>query len=114
MFRVEAVCFCPVLMRLQRRLCALSVRPGRQVSLCTADAGCRLLPCRANLTAAGDSDARLEARLASSGPAFAALSVDAAAVQMPRLQVRAQPCTPDLKPLLYPLQSSYPLLSLPA
>lgn len=43
--------------------------------------------CRANLTAASDSDARLETRLASSGPAFAALSVDAAAVQMPRLQV---------------------------
>lgn len=37
--------------------------------------------------AAADSDARLEQKLAANTPAFAALTVDAAAVQMPRLQV---------------------------
>eukprot|EP00208_Stichococcus_sp_RCC1054_P002835 CAMPEP_0206140322 /NCGR_PEP_ID=MMETSP1473-20131121/9097_1 /ASSEMBLY_ACC=CAM_ASM_001109 /TAXON_ID=1461547 /ORGANISM="Stichococcus sp, Strain RCC1054" /LENGTH=740 /DNA_ID=CAMNT_0053534441 /DNA_START=308 /DNA_END=2527 /DNA_ORIENTATION=- len=41
---------------------------------------------RANLVAAADSDARLEQKLAANTPAFAALTVDAAAVQMPRLQ----------------------------
>lgn len=42
----------------------------------------------ANLTAAGDSDARLEQRLMQNNAAFSALSIDAAVSQMPRLQVR--------------------------
>ncbi len=42
----------------------------------------------ANLTAAGDSDARLEQRLMQNNTAFSALSIDAAVSQMPRLQVR--------------------------
>lgn len=41
----------------------------------------------ANLTAAGDSDARLEQRLMQNNAAFSALSIDAAVAQMPRLQV---------------------------
>lgn len=40
----------------------------------------------ANLTAAGDSDARLEQRLMQNNAAFSALSIDAAVSQMPRLQ----------------------------
>lgn len=40
-----------------------------------------------NLVAAGDSDARLEQRLMKDNAAFAALSIDAAVAQMPRLQV---------------------------
>lgn len=39
-----------------------------------------------NLVAAGDSDARLEQRLMKDNAAFAALSIDAAVAQMPRLQ----------------------------
>lgn len=41
----------------------------------------------ANLTAAGDSDARLEQRLMQNNAAFSALSIDAAVAHMPRLQV---------------------------
>lgn len=41
----------------------------------------------ANLTAAGDSDTRLEQRLMQNNAAFSALSIDAAVAQMPRLQV---------------------------
>ena len=48
---------------------------------------CRTLPCRSNLAAAADSDGRLEGKLAASAGGFAALTVDAAASQMPRLQV---------------------------
>ena len=50
---------------------------------------CRTLRHRSNLAAAGDSDTRLEAKLASNAAGFAALTVDAAASQMPRLQVHA-------------------------
>lgn len=42
---------------------------------------------QANLTAAGDSDARLEQRLMQNNAAFSALSIDAAVAHMPRLQV---------------------------
>lgn len=58
--------------------------------------GCRV-PCegvflsragyKANLAAAGESDGRLEARLAQSSSAFSALSLDNAVAAMPRLQV---------------------------
>ncbi|KAK9820581.1 hypothetical protein WJX72_011897 [[Myrmecia] bisecta] len=41
---------------------------------------------RANLAAAGESDGRLEQRLVQNTPGFAALSLDAAVQQMPRLQ----------------------------
>lgn len=41
---------------------------------------------QANLTAAGDSDARLEQRLMQNNAAFSALSIDAAVAHMPRLQ----------------------------
>ena len=47
---------------------------------------------RSNLAAAADSDARLEGKLASSAAGFAALTVDAAASQMPRLQVPVLHC----------------------
>ena len=47
----------------------------------------------ANLTAAGDSDARLEQRLMQNNAAFSALSIDAAVAQMPRLQVGWLFCT---------------------
>ena len=46
----------------------------------------------ANLTAAGDSDARLEQRLMQNNAAFSALSIDAAVSQMPRLQVGLAQC----------------------
>ena len=42
---------------------------------------------KANLAAAGESDARLEARLAQSQQSFTALSLDHAVAAMPRLQV---------------------------
>ena len=48
----------------------------------------------ANLTAAGDSDARLEQRLMQNNAAFSALSIDAAVSQMPRLQVSLAQCLP--------------------
>ena len=41
---------------------------------------------KANLAAAADSDARLDARLAQNQGAFSGLSIDAAVSQMPRLQ----------------------------
>lgn len=47
---------------------------------------------QANLTAAGDSDARLEQRLMQNNAAFSALSIDAAVAQMPRLQVGSCCC----------------------
>ena len=43
---------------------------------------------KANLVAAGESDARLEARLQQQQAAFGALSLDHAVAQMPRLQAR--------------------------
>lgn len=42
---------------------------------------------KANLAAAGESDGRLEARLAQSTSSFSALSLDNAVAAMPRLQV---------------------------
>lgn len=45
---------------------------------------------KANLVAAGESDARLETRLQQQQAAFSALSLDHAVAQMPRLQARAQ------------------------
>ncbi len=54
--------------------------------------------CRANLVAAGDSDARLERKLADNVDSFAALTVDAAAAQMPRLQVLPLPAAARRRP----------------
>ena len=47
----------------------------------------RLPGYKANLAAAGESDSRLEARLAASKQSFAHLSLDNAVSAMPRLQV---------------------------
>lgn len=41
------------------------------------------------MAAAGESDSRLEARLAQNIPSFSALSLDSAVAAMPRLQVSA-------------------------
>jgi hypothetical protein len=55
-------------------------------------------PHRANLAAAADSDARLEQRLSANAASFAALSIDVAAAQMPRLQVPVDRRVVDRRP----------------
>jgi hypothetical protein len=49
--------------------------------------------CRSTMAQAGESDGKVIQRLRDHEAAFAALTPDAAANQLPRLQVRNQPCS---------------------